>query len=121
VTDIEHGVTTVRVADGMVKAIGLARQGDLANARKLLEASLRLAREGEKKFSDKALGDKVIEMTKLRKTLPSLAPPAEERSTGGAPQPSAPPVAKRPSVSPAEAMDVRAAHGGAMKALQGDP
>lgn len=118
VVEIEHGATTVRVADGIVKAIGLAREGDLVNARKVLEASLRLAREGEKKFSDKALGEKVTEMTKLRKTLPSLAPPPEARNEGASGPARMSP--KPAAVSPAEAMEVRATHGAAMKSLQGD-
>lgn len=122
VVEIAHAVTTVRVADGIVKAIGLARDGDLTNARKVLDASLRLAREGEKKFSDKALGEKVTEMTKLRRTLPSLAPPPEARNEGA---PSATGTPRRPAPaaqppSPADAMDVRATHGGAMKTMQGE-
>jgi hypothetical protein len=118
VSDIEHGVTSLRVADGTVKAIALARDGDLPGARKLLETSLRLAREGEKKFGDKALGQKVVELTKLRKTIASLAPAKEDAvSAGGAP---APPRAAKPMASPAEAMEVRALHGDAMKQVQGE-
>lgn len=125
VVEIEHAATIVRVADGIVKAIGMAREGDLPNARKVLEASLRLAKEGEKKFSDKALGEKVLELTKLRKTLPSLVPPPpprEEAAMGPVSKtmpPRAPSVAT-PAPSPAEAMDMRAAHGKAMKDIQGD-
>ena len=121
VSDIEHGVTSVRVADGTVKAIALARDGDLPSARKLLEASLRLAREGEKKFGDKALGQKVVELTKLRKTLASLAPPKEKddaAAMSGAP----PTKAARPAAmpSPEEAIALRATHGAAMQELQGE-
>lgn len=112
VVEIEHAVTSVRVADGTVKAIALAREGDLPNARKLLEATLRLAREGEKKFSDKALGTKVNELTKLRRTLPSLVPPSTNESALGAAPPKTAPSAD-------DAMDLRAAHGEAMKTLQG--
>ena len=103
----------------------MAREGDLPNARKVLEASLRLAKEGEKKFSDKALGEKVLELTKLRKTLPSLVPPPpprDEAAMGPVSKtmpPRAPSVAT-PAPSPAEAMDMRAAHGKAMKDIQGD-
>lgn len=50
VSDIEHGVT-----------------------------SLRLAREGEKKFGDKALGQKVVELTQLRKTSPPSRRPRRTR------------------------------------------
>lgn len=121
VTDIEHGATTMRVADGTVKAISQARVGDLAGARKLLESALQLAKEGEKKFADKALGQKVIELTKLRATLASLAPPREPEawSPNGAPPPARRVMAPRP-VAPAEAMGLRATHGDAMKQIQGD-
>ena len=119
VSEIEHGATSLRVADGTVKAIALARDGDLANARKLLEASLRLAREGEKKFGDKALGQKVVELIQLRKTLASLAPPKEDPMTMSGAPPSRP--APKPAMaSPAEAKALRATHGAAMKELQGE-
>lgn len=123
VLDIEHGFTTMRVADGIIKAIALARDGDLGNARAVLDTSVRLAKEGEKKFSDKALGEKVIEMTKLRKTLPALAPPPDAMSAMDPSGPSKTKMAPRPappSASPKEALELRAAHGGAMSAIQGD-
>jgi Ca-activated chloride channel family protein len=120
VREIEHGSTTVRVADGIVKAVALARAGDLAGARKVLDAAQKLAKEGETKFGDKALGEKVVEMTKLRKTLPSLLPQVDDTrhgSMGGGMGRPAPP---RPvAASPAEAMSLRASHGDAMKQLQG--
>ena len=120
VTEIEHGATTLRVAQGTVNAIAQARNGDLVGARKLLEATLQLAKEGEKKFADKALGKKVTELTKLRATLASLAP----RDPGGWSPNGAPSfrqsVAPARPAAPGAAMDVRAAHGDAMKVLQGD-
>lgn len=119
IVEIEHAATTMRVADGIVKAMGLAREGDLTNARKVLEATLRLAKDGEKKFADKALGEKAVEMTKLRKTLPSLVPP-DTADTKELPSASTPRVGKPMAPSPAEAMGMRAAHGDAMKALQGE-
>jgi len=118
VQEIEHAATTVRVADGIVKAIALARGGDLAGARKVLDAAQKLAKEGETKFADKALGEKLTEMTKLRKTLPSLLPPPDEmaaESGGGRVRAMAP---KPVAASPAEAMSLKAAHGAAMKELQ---
>ncbi len=125
VVEIEHGATTLRVADGIVRSIALARDGDLANARKMLDLALRLAKEGEKKYSDKALGEKRVEMTKLRKSLPTLVPRPEARMrevpSAGAPQTIVPKMPAAPMPSPADAMSVRAAHGNAMKDLQGDP
>lgn len=120
VREIEHGATTVRVADGIVKAVALARGGDLAGARKILDAAQKLAKEGETKFGDKALGEKVVEMAKLRKTLPSLLPPPDEAMVGGMGGGMKRPMAPRPvAASPADAMSLRASHGEAMKQLQG--
>ena len=122
VREIEHGATVVRVADGIVRAIALARDGDLPGARKVLDAAQKLAKEGETKFGDKTLGEKVAEMSKLRKTLPSLLPPPDEAMSGGAmPAPKrAMMMAPRPAAaSPADAMSLRATHGSAMKELQG--
>ncbi len=121
VPDVEHGFTTIRVAAGIVRSMELARDGDLANARQVLETTLRLAKEGEKKFSDKALGEKAIELTKLRKTLPTLVPPLD---TADAPRKGgiAPVAAKapRPAASPEDAMEMKTAHGRAMDAIQGN-
>ena len=123
VTDVEHGFTTIRVAAGIVRSMELARDGDLPTARKVLETTLRLAKEGEKKFSDKALGEKAIELTKLRKTLPTLVPPAEpmaEAPRKGGMAPVAAKAPPRPAPASAEdAMEMKASHGKAMEALQG--
>ncbi|HEX7664190.1 MAG TPA: VWA domain-containing protein [Polyangiaceae bacterium] len=118
VADVEHGVTTLRVADGIVKTIAFAREGDLVTARKTLDATIRLAKEGQTKFGDEALGEKIKELVSIRKKLASLAPqrPATDETaarSGAAPAPA-------PKPSPAEAMEMRAAHGDAMKTLQGE-
>jgi hypothetical protein len=105
-----------------------ARNGDLPAARKLLDTAIKLATEGAKRFDDKALGKKVDEMTKLRKTLPTLVPPPEPRESnmmapGGAPRPAdraaAPAPAPVAKASAQESMEMRAAHGNALKELQG--
>jgi Ca-activated chloride channel family protein len=121
--DVEHGVTSMRVADGIVKAIALARGGDLHGARKILDATIRLAKEGRNKFADESFAAKVSEMTALRKTLASLAPQAEPMTKSDSPAKAGAPPAPRPAAaapSPEEAMELRAAHGDAMKALQGE-
>ncbi|NUO50253.1 MAG: VWA domain-containing protein [Polyangiaceae bacterium] len=126
--DVEHEATTLRVADGIVRAIGLARGGDLNGARKLLDLTSKFAQEGSKRFEDTDLKGKVDEITKLKKTLHTLLPrPEPEFGMGGGagigrgPTKSAPrPAAAFHDATPAEAMSVRSTHSGAMKALQGD-
>ncbi len=106
-----------RVADGIVQAIAMARGGNLAGARGLLDRTSRLAREEGKRLDDVALSDKAKEVLALKSTLASLAP---------APQPTAPaqggiPQAK-PSAAPMQpeaAMAMRRTHGDAMETLQG--
>lgn len=134
VLELEHQATNLRVANGIVESMATARNGDLPAARKLLDMAIKLATEGAKRFDDKALGKKVEEMNKLRRTLPTLVPPPEPRESnmmiapppggGGPPRqekapgiaPAAAPVAK---ASAQESMDMRAAHGNALKELQG--
>lgn len=126
--DVEHEATTLRVADGIVRAIGLARGGDLNGARKLLDVTSKFAQEGSKRFEDTDLKGKVDEIAKLKKTLHTLLPrPEPELGLGGGigqgrvPMKPAPrPKAAFHDATPAEAMSVRSTHSGAMKALQGD-
>ncbi|MEO8876832.1 MAG: VWA domain-containing protein [Polyangiaceae bacterium] len=121
VMDVEHGATSMRVADGIVKAIASAREGDVPGARKILDAAIRLAKEGKNKFADESFTARVTEMSALRKTLPSLAPQSASMSKPDSPDKAAAQLAPRPAASaPAEAMELRAAHGDAMKALQGE-
>jgi Ca-activated chloride channel family protein len=134
VLELEHQATNLRVANGIVESMAAARNGDLPAAKKLIDTAIKLATEGAKRFDDKALGKKVEEMNKLRKTLPTLVPPPEpresnmlvppggagparpDRAEAAAPRPAAAPAAK---ASPQESMDMRAAHGNAVKELQG--
>ncbi len=121
--EIEHQAVRLRVADAIVKAMALARGGDVTGARKLLDAASKLASEGAKKYEDKELEGRVKEITQLKKTVASLAPPPDPfggigMGMGGARGG----MAKRPSAldaSPAAAMGMRSTHGAAMKELQG--
>lgn len=130
VLELEHQATNLRVANGIVESMAAARNGDLPAARKLLDTAIKLASEGAKRFEDKALGKKVDEMNKLRKTLPTLVPPPEPRESnmmapGGAPRPADRAAAPAPAAAPVakasaqESMEMRAAHGNALKELQG--
>jgi len=119
VVEIDRQATRLVVADGIVRAIGLARSGDVFGARKLLATTQKLAKDGAKKFDDADLTEKAKEIEGLKKTIASLAPPPEPtfNQSGGAPRP------KRdmaPMASPAEAMSLRSAHGAAMKEIQGE-
>jgi hypothetical protein len=121
VVDVEHGVTTMRVADGIVKTIALARNGDLVTARKTLDATIRLAKQGQAKFADEAFAAKITELESIRKRLASFAPP--QAAMNEPPAPSKAGMAQKPAAvmpSPREAMEMRAAHGDAMKELQGE-
>jgi len=120
--EIEHQAVRLRVADAIVKAMGMARGGDVTGARKLLDAASKLASEGAKKYEDKELEGRVKEITQLKKTIASLAPPPDTfgglglgTGVGGARM-------KRPmaiDASPAAQMGMRSTHGAAMKELQG--
>lgn len=122
--EVEHEAAKLRVADGIVRSIALARGGDLAGARKLLDATSKFAQEGAKRFEDAELKGRVDEIAKLRKTLHTLVPPPATAGLGtlgtmgrgaGAMMPM-----KSAAPSPAEALGVRSAHGDAMRMLQGD-
>ncbi len=119
--DVEHEATKLRVADGIVRAIGLARGGDLNGARKLLEVTSKFAQEGSKRFEDAELKGKVDEISKLKKTLHTLLPRPQPAILGGlGAGRSAKPAATFHDATPAEAMSLRSTHSGAMKALQGE-
>lgn len=118
--EVERQTLRVRVADGIVRAIAMARNGDVIGARKLLDASSKLAADGAKRFEDAELAAKVKEIATLRKTIASLAPPPETFGnfsgfSGGRPRAAAP--MKMPS--PADSMGVRSSHGAAMREIQG--
>ncbi len=121
VVEVEHAMTTVRVNE-LDREVGRARarRGYLPNARKLLDASLRLARDGEKKYGDKALGERVVEMTKLRRTLAS--PRASPGEIGQRPDDARSPAPLRTgarAMAPADCDGASCRTRGAMKELQG--
>jgi Ca-activated chloride channel family protein len=116
-TEVAHDGARVRVADGILRAIALARSGDLRAARALLEQTTKIASDSAKRFDDKAFTERVAEIKELKKTLASLAPPPEPPgAVGMQPSPHKPPM---PSMSPDMAMKVRSAHGKASDVMQG--
>jgi Ca-activated chloride channel family protein len=115
--EVDRQATVLRVADGVVRAMGMARSGDVLGARKLLDATGKLAKEGSKRFDDADLQAKVKEIAELRRTIASLAPaPA---GGGGFGVGSGRGISRPMEASPAAAMNMRKAHGRAMDELQG--
>ena len=129
VPEVERQAARLSLADSVVQAMALARMGDVQGARKLLRTAQKRALETAKKIDDAELALKAHEVDKLTKTIASLAPPPPPRSRPFEPEPStfnrksnrvefdAPSPA---APSPAAALELRAAHGDAIKALQGD-
>jgi len=96
-----------------------ATTASLVRTDKEQDVVVRVRLHGLPLAGDRALGQKVIELTKLRKTLASLALPREEAlSSNGAPAPTK--AMKPAAASPEEAMALRAVHGEAMKEMQGN-
>lgn len=115
--DVEHQAARVRVADDMVRAMALARAGDLKGARALLDKAAKLATDEGKRFEDADLKSKAKEVASLKKTIASLAPPPPQVLGGG--ERMKRPEFASPPPSPAAAMQLRSAHGAAMDLLQG--
>ena len=116
--EVAQASARARVADGIVQAIALAREGDLVRARVLLDQTSRLAREEGKRLDDVVLSEKAKEVQALKSTLASLAPAPQQPepvSAGNVPR-------TKPSVAPVPAeaaMAMRRSHGDAMETLQG--
>ncbi len=117
--EVEHGAAKVRVADGIVRGIALARAGDLASARKLLDAVSKVAQEGAKRFEDAELKGRVEEIAKLKKTLHTLVPAPISPFAGLGAGAGAAPRPMKSVATPAESLGVRSSHGDAMRVLQG--
>ncbi|NUP13441.1 MAG: VWA domain-containing protein [Polyangiaceae bacterium] len=126
VPDVEHQGIRLQVADSIVKAIALARAGDLKGARALLDKTAKLAKQAGEKFNDNDLAERAKEALSLRKKVASLAPPPDMgvgMGTGmgmGAPggmsrMKAMPSPAK---MSHADAMQVKGTHSAAMMELQ---
>lgn len=122
VPEIEHQGLRARVANNIVQAIGLARAGDVKGARKLLDDTVKLAKDGATRFNDEELTGKVKEAQSLKKTVASLAPPPPPvwHASAGGPAMRQPMARPAPALDEASAMSVRAAHGSSMKMLQSE-
>jgi Ca-activated chloride channel family protein len=119
-SEVEHEATRMRVADMIVRAIAMARAGNLRAANAIVDEGMKLAKDGAKSFDDDELLAKVKEMTKLRASLPSLLPPPPPRHTFGMNESLRPkPRRSRPAPAPGAAFTVRKAHGSATRTLQG--
>ncbi|MBK8251950.1 MAG: VWA domain-containing protein [Polyangiaceae bacterium] len=121
VADVEHIAAKVIVADAIVRSVALARNGDLTNARLLLDGAEKVGKLAAKVHNDNDLAEKVKSIGPLRKTLAALvpppAPPPPPGGWGGA-KPSVAPAAA--PVPPADAAVVMATQAAAMRDLQGD-
>ena len=73
--DVEHAVAQMSLADAIVRAIALARAGDVPGARKMLDAAEKAAKAAAKEFDDKDLAEKAKSIPAVRKSLATLAPP----------------------------------------------
>ena len=123
--EIEHQAARLRVATSIVRAIALARSGDVKGARALLDVTTKLATQAAARFEDPELLAKAKEAQAIKKTVASLAPPPTPivGLNGRPPPPKAggrPSAAPAPPPSPAEALVMKSAHGDAMKELQGN-
>lgn len=123
--ELSHQVARLRVASDIVRAIALARAGDVPGARSLLDSTIKLASDAGKKFDDADLTEKAKEALKLKGTIASLAPQPTAMITSpvvddfAAPHPAAPPMTAPPPLAPSAALDVRSIHGRSLDELQG--
>lgn len=126
---VEEAVESARAAAATVNAVANARAGNLVEAQRILQVAGPNARQAAKRLNNKKLAELADEMDRLRSALPTIAP---QRNAPVAPQPiksmARPDRSPQPSPgrSPDPSMDemdapatVRAAHGNAMRTLQG--
>jgi Ca-activated chloride channel family protein len=111
--DVEHEAIRMRVADLIVRAVQVARGGDLRGAKKMVDEATKLAKSG----ANDELKGKVPELKKLRSSLPSLVPPPPQQFGWGGGMRSPRPA---PKPMPAAARAVRKSHGDAVRMLQGE-
>jgi hypothetical protein len=121
--DVAHQAARVRVADDLVRAIALARQGDVNGARALLDEAAALATKEGKRFEDPALTAKATEAQSLKKTVASLAPPpppppvaADSFGPARPPMPMPMPV----PISATAALELKTSHADAMRQIDGN-
>jgi Ca-activated chloride channel family protein len=110
--EVERAAARMLAAVTTVQAIQQARQGDVAQARLLLDRAAAEADRAYRGSSDSAMRAQVAEMHALRAALPSVAPSGAAASYDD----DAP--AARPSAPPAAV--VRQAHDSAMSVIQGE-
>lgn len=110
------------IAQNLVTAIAMARGGDPNGARALLDETARFALSESKRLKDADLEKKAAEARALKKTVASLAPQpvmaVPVMHDGGVPRPMTAPVAAPVALSPAQALDLKRSHAGAMRELQ---
>jgi len=102
---VELSVARMSVANAIVRAIALARMGDLANGKKILDAAEKEAKALAKELDDKELAEKVKSLAGVRKTLASLVPPPAPVATFrpasfGAPKTAEAPAPRMPMPAP---------------------
>jgi hypothetical protein len=112
VRDVAHPAARLSVAEGIVRALALAREGKLASAFALLDATERLAKAAAKAFNDNELAERAKSIGPVRKTLPSLVPPPEPpeplATTGGPTMPRPPRAAPAPVHVPPAVLQTQA-------------
>jgi Ca-activated chloride channel family protein len=105
--DVELHTARALAADDALRALALARGGQLRQAKKLMGVAIKRAKQDAARFEDEVLRVKLGELADLRKALPALAPPPM--------RPHARRVALEPDISAVRA--AKANHAGAMGAL----
>jgi Ca-activated chloride channel family protein len=75
--DVELHSARALAADDALRAIELAKQGQLKAAKKLLSAALARVKQDAARFDDAELRAKLGELAELRKALPQLVPQPE--------------------------------------------
>ena len=127
--DVAHQAARVRVADALIRAIAMARGGDVKSARALLDEAATIATTEGKRFEDPALSAKATEAQSLKKTIASLAPPPPppQPVLGNFSPPQNPGLLKpmpmampAPPITESQAFGLRAAHADARRELDGN-
>jgi Ca-activated chloride channel homolog len=81
--DVELHSARALAADDALRAIELAKQGQLKPAKKLVDAAIKRVKQDAARFDDAELRAKVGELAALRKALPQLVPTPEPTFADG--------------------------------------
>jgi Ca-activated chloride channel family protein len=73
--DVELHTARALAADDALRAMTLARSGQVRQAKKLVDATIKRVKQDAARFDDDVLRAKIGELAELRKALPELAPP----------------------------------------------